>query len=128
MKREEAIEILKNTLAYESNFAEAKQMAIEALEQEPCEDAIDKYEALAILDPLSVEYKEMKALPFVQPKRPTGKWLEKEVFDNQDSKVIECYQSARCSICGKYHTTPYSYFFDNYNFCPNCGTDMKERK
>ena len=54
--------------------------------------------------------------------RPTGHWIEKEVFDNQDSEVIESYQSARCSHCGKYHTTPYSYFFDNYNFCPNCGS------
>ena len=34
MTREEAVKILKNTLAYESNFAEAKQMAIEALEQD----------------------------------------------------------------------------------------------
>jgi Zn finger protein HypA/HybF involved in hydrogenase expression len=56
-----------------------------------------------------------------------GHWIEKEVFDNQDSEVIESYQSARCSHCGKYHTTPYSYFFDNYNFCPNCGADMRER-
>ena len=31
MTREEAIEMLKNTIAYESNFAEAKRMAIEAL-------------------------------------------------------------------------------------------------
>ena len=34
MIREEAVEILKSTLAYDSDFAEAKQMAIEALEQE----------------------------------------------------------------------------------------------
>ena len=35
MTRARAIEILKNTLAYDSDFAEAKQMAIEALEKEP---------------------------------------------------------------------------------------------
>ena len=35
MTRIEAIEILKDVIAYESDFAEAKQMAIEALEQIP---------------------------------------------------------------------------------------------
>ena len=35
MTRARAVEILKSTLAYDSDFAEAKQMAIEALEQEP---------------------------------------------------------------------------------------------
>lgn len=34
MTREEAIKVLKNTLAYESDFAEAKRMAIEALSAE----------------------------------------------------------------------------------------------
>lgn len=37
MTREEAVKILKSTLAYDSDFAEAKQMAIEALEREPCD-------------------------------------------------------------------------------------------
>lgn len=45
---------------------------IEAMEDVIYEDAIDRYEALAILDPLSVEYKEMRALPPVQPKIPTA--------------------------------------------------------
>ena len=35
MNKTEAVKILKSTLAYDSDFAEAKQMAIEALEQEP---------------------------------------------------------------------------------------------
>lgn len=32
MTREEAIDVLKKTLAYESDFAEAKRMAIDALQ------------------------------------------------------------------------------------------------
>lgn len=55
-----------------------------------------------------------------QPK--VGEWLEKEV--NSD-KVIEEWQSARCSVCDKYHTTPYMYYFSNYKFCPNCGARME---
>lgn len=35
MTREEAIEVLHHTIAFESGFAEAKRMAIEALEKEP---------------------------------------------------------------------------------------------
>lgn len=67
----------------------------------------------------------VRTYQIVSADRPTGHWTEKEVFDNQDSEVIGCYQSARCSHCGKYHTTPYSYYFDNYNFCPNCGAKMQ---
>lgn len=56
-----------------------------------------------------------------------GKWEEKETFHNTDDEpIIEEWQSAMCSVCHKYHTTPYMYYFNNYNFCPNCGADMRE--
>ena len=54
-----------------------------------------------------------------------GKWIEKEVLEDT---VINEWQSARCSKCGKYHTTPYMYYFDNFNFCPNCGAKMNEER
>lgn len=58
-----------------------------------------------------------------------GKWEEKETFRNGDDEpIIEEWQSAICSVCHKYHTTPYMYYFNNYNFCPNCGADMRERE
>jgi recombinational DNA repair protein (RecF pathway) len=51
-----------------------------------------------------------------------ARWLEKEVLSLVDgAPLIEEWQSARCSACGKYHTTPYMYYFDEYKFCPNCG-------
>ena len=58
--------------------------------------------------------------PTIEPKR--GEWEERKV---SSEKVIDEWQSARCSVCGLYHTTPYMYFFDNYKFCPNCGADMR---
>lgn len=61
--------------------------------------------------------------PSAQPERKTGKWEEKAV---SDEKVIDEWQSARCSACGKYHTAPYMYYFNNYNYCPNCGARMTE--
>lgn len=52
-----------------------------------------------------------------------GKWEDQEVVENK--KIIEEWQSAKCSVCGKYHTTPYMYYFDDFNYCPNCGADMR---
>ena len=58
--------------------------------------------------------------------RPQGKWKEKTTFHNaDDNPIIEEWQSAKCSVCGKYHTTPYMYYFNDYNFCPHCGARMK---
>lgn len=57
--------------------------------------------------------------------RPKGEWEDREVFnDTDDDHIVEEWQSARCSVCGKYHTTPYMYYFNNYNYCPNCGAYM----
>lgn len=56
--------------------------------------------------------------------RPKGEWTEKEVMVDEEENITE-WQSARCSVCGRYHTTPYMYYFDNFNFCPNCGADMR---
>ena len=53
-----------------------------------------------------------------------GKWLECDVFDEHN---ITEWQSAKCSVCGHYHTTPYLYSFSYYNFCPTCGADMRKR-
>ena len=60
----------------------------------------------------------------LEPKRKRGKWEEKEVHEKGTLEDIEEWQSARCSACGKYHTAPYMYYFNNYNFCPNCGARM----
>lgn len=60
--------------------------------------------------------------------RKKGKWIEKDVtcIDDEldDRNVIDEWQAAKCSVCGKWHTTPYLYSFDNYAYCPNCGAEM----
>jgi len=117
-------------------------------EQEPCEDVISRQAMIEVLnkmdryvaDELTLCNTERKfprnevfivddvyeeiaeQLPSVTPQPKIGEWLEKEV--NSD-KAIEEWQSARCSVCDKYHTTPYMYYFDNYKFCPNCGAKME---
>ena len=66
---------------------------------------------------------ELQALPSAEPERKKGKWTEKEVFTSGKGKIRE-WQTAKCSVCGKYHTTPYLYYFGDYNFCPMCGAEM----
>ena len=51
-----------------------------------------------------------------------GKWL------NKDYGVGDC--SAECSVCGKEtegmaEDTNWGYDYSFYNFCPNCGADMR---
>lgn len=70
----------------------------------------------------NVHYEDLKGIPAadVQPVQH-GEWLEREqVADIQ----IDEWQSCRCSVCKKYHTTPFLYYFNNYNYCPNCGAKM----
>ena len=128
---------------------EALDMAIEALDCSESPNSSDTISRQAAIDALantkdlvdvtwtdendnvidSIEEKRniianwLEKVPPAQPERKKGKWEEKEV---SDEKVIDEWQSARCSACGKYHTAPYMYYFDNYNYCPNCGARMKE--
>jgi len=107
-------------------------------EPEPCEDAVSRkavYDAMVEKGQRSRRYKlgeiwelngteireALDTVPSVTPEQKRGKWEEKAV---SDEKVIDEWQSARCSACGKYHTAPYMYYFNNYNFCPNCGARM----
>ena len=53
-----------------------------------------------------------------------GKWVDKSTIIDEKAEVITEWQSARCTCCNKYHTTPYLYYFDNFTYCPNCGARM----
>ena len=53
-----------------------------------------------------------------------GRWEEIEVVHIEET-VIDEWQSACCSVCGKYHTTPYMYYFNDYEYCPSCGAKME---
>lgn len=62
--------------------------------------------------------------PTVEPERPQGKWIQTEVIDD-DSEYGVNGDASECSNCkhienSHYWTTTY------YNFCPNCGADMRK--
>lgn len=54
---------------------------------------------------------------------PHGRWEERKVGYIEET-AIDAWQSAKCTNCGRYHTTPYSYYFTDYKFCPSCGASM----
>jgi DNA-directed RNA polymerase subunit RPC12/RpoP len=79
----------------------------------------DAYDKARIIDAIDEQ-------PTIE-ERKKGKWTEKEVIYKEEAdEVIEEWQSAKCSKCGRYHTTPYLYYFKSYNYCPHCGARMEE--
>lgn len=98
-----------------AEFYDAINMAIEALEQEPCEDAISREAAVnACLNKWDKDYKEIvadiRALPPVTPAKKTGHWIN----------TAEPYMSDNivCSECGFNSIA-------RYDYCPNCGAKME---
>lgn len=82
----------------------------EALEQEPCEDAISRQSMLDYIKYLHGEMPEeefVKALPSVTPTHKKGKWVDKEKIS--------------FPICSKCGLTS----IEKYSFCPNCGAEME---
>jgi formylmethanofuran dehydrogenase subunit E len=120
IKREDAIKAVEECLKLLARPRYTVKTAIEAIPSVdiPHNDDWEKYS-----DKLwKNAYERGKA------DRPQGEWIEKEIFGEYNDDVhhyVSEWQSARCSVCGKYHTTPYAYYFDEYNFCPSCGARMK---
>ena len=141
MTREEAIARIKDhKIVHKMDepraiyISEALDMAIKALEQEPCEDAISRQAAidlmiLALEDDWESDYAtdRMNELPPVSPLRPTGY--------NCNTDYAECDQFV-CSECGielqDWHRVErdaddgdITYYEYEFKYCPNCGADMR---
>lgn len=123
MTREEAIDRLKEAKVGHKEFlsVETLNMAIQALEQEPCGDAISRQATLEMAYDMSeidgehftercmvVDIKDIQKLPPVTPQQKMGRWIEH--FD-QIGKWYECDQC---------HTD----WGGTVNYCPNCGAKM----
>lgn len=139
MEKEEAIKEIKNASDEEVRYGdiehhyedvmkriEAVEMAIKALEQEPCEDAVSRKEVLnqifystdntgdVVLGSALLE--RIERLPSVTPQEPkTGHWKRISI----DKYVQHAMAYYKCSVCGKDS-------IGNHNYCPNCGAKMLE--
>lgn len=126
MTNEEAINVLED---YDINFerhtaeaiAEAHEMAIKALEEQPCEDCISRklmhdMGATCIAarnkDGDLVALGALDILPSATPQQKTGHW-------------IWCASSHKCSNCGGYVCFSHKKLL---KYCPNCGAKMEEAK
>ena len=144
MTREEAVKCLINErdnhintcngVFYETR-TEAINMAIKALEQELCEDAISRAEAIRIASGYCHWTNipdELAKLPSVTPKQKMGHWeLPEKAYDDNIWR--------KCSCCGVHYEcftkyepkSPSMYAGETFysrkriDFCPNCGADMR---
>jgi ribosomal protein L37E len=128
MTREKAINHIRYGII-EGNYPlpkelgiEACEMAIEALEQQPCDDCISRQAVLDMLEDINAEtegvgfyyehYVEyIKNLPPVTPQPKIGRWIN---IDATHSK---------CDRCGAVFEIASENGESNY--CPNCGAKME---
>ena len=103
---------------------------IKALEQEPCEDAIDRAEAMTEIMMFAGNVKSdeedvyikvsdavqlLRELPPANPQEPkTGHWRE-DIDKNRRWDRVRFY----CSECGNWQT------YGKTHYCPNCGAKME---
>ncbi len=129
MTREEAIKIFNTVLFFgkcdcpKEEIEECLKMAIKAIEQEPCEDAVSRqavekitWEEPSYSDALNVltEVRDkVRALPPVTPTRKKGHWIE------------EPNSWLRCSCCNSHYPHTSIYAIRGSNYCPNCGAEME---
>lgn len=86
------------------------------------EDAIKAFKSLPTIEGLGLQalitvddaIKILNGLPSAQPERKKGKWKRKIVDSGYNADWV-------CSECGD----RWKYDFINFNFCPNCGADMR---
>lgn len=131
MTREEAIRCLDvysstngSGLCTDKQHYEAKQMAIKALEHEPCEDAISRQAAIDGLNSingtseLDKAFEVIENLPPVNPQPKIGHWIDK----TRQSACGIVFCKVECSECGE--SSGLSHTLAKY--CPNCGAKMVE--
>lgn len=138
MTIEEAINILKKYINYDNPYVpdfytmeEAIKVIIEALEQEPCEDAVSRQ---AVLDlPRikthnvwgnviceSVDVDNVRQLPSVTPQPEVGRWIYDKNIDNW--KCSECGETPKTmGYCGSA-----DFMAKHFKYCNHCGAKMQE--
>ena len=57
----------------------------------------------------------VKEMPTIEPERKVGKWITSD----------DVYETGICSCCRYDTQEPVSYVITNFEYCPNCGADMR---
>jgi len=135
MTREEAIKNIKEHCYFANLIPQAKEaldIAIKALEQEPCEDCISR---LWLKEAIHNFYYGLKhtpteediqayidVAPSVTPQPKMGRWLEHPEIKTSTPEYLMFYE---CSECGDKQCF-YKPDLHKKRFCNNCGARMAE--
>lgn len=95
------------------NSSEAHKMAVEALEQEPCEDCISRADAIEFFKDDDYVVNELKNLAPVTPAEKVGHWEYKQ-YDIAFPEIGN-YHCSSCDAVGK----------NGDNYCSVCGAKME---
>ena len=140
MTNEEAIKLLVNATYSDDwqgneDLTTALDMAVNALKQEPCNDAISRQ---AVLDAIDDDNRNghyscfasnndaqcfkgvIGELPPVTPQQKIGRWVDTE------SDEFEHHHVYQCSNCKQYELIEYPKYVSRFKYCPNCGAKMQE--
>ena len=116
---------------------DAVEMAIKALEQQPCEDVISRQATLdAIIKRLGIKnetylleaerviYQQILAMPYVTPQPKMGKWraFTHSAYHGNDEDGEPIWREVtvyHCNLCNRRTVIKEKY-------CPNCGAKMQE--
>lgn len=133
ISRQAVLNILKDKWNMFSDANDAMQESIDTIEalqpvklQEPCEDAIDRKEALYLIGDYDLSMgqvvKGIHALPPVTPKPKTGHW--EWVQYDYDSNIgnWHCSECKNIAVVGVKKNEEGG--IPIYKYCPNCGAKM----
>lgn len=118
--------------------AEALDIAIKSLEQEPYEDCVSRQSVVDFLENHAKDFDDIKMrmafraasslvenadnVPSVIPTRTKGKWIRHE--ERKPLKYgYELIIKGKCSNCGEVFGETYK-----MNYCPNCGAEMESEE
>lgn len=105
MQKEKLVEVMETVPGAEAGDCISRKMAID--------EVINLWADKPFGNPTLVEIKGcIEALTSAQPERKTGEWIECE--EDWRHQIVWW----RCSECN-YNVSAH------YNFCPNCGADMR---
>lgn len=141
MTREEAMAFLQGRIdlidkyyPQIEDYRDALDIAIKALEQEPCEDVVSRQSVLNTLDKrfdsipvgqtteILLLRKDLRELPPATLTQKKGKWEQYGDFWKEKYRCSECKEEQPKILCGEQIIGHWS------DYCPNCGAKMVENE